>query len=69
MDQYTIGRVLGQGAQGRALQVTRISDGQHFAMKQVDYSALGRAARSACQLNSGGCPTEPFTAPEALPGG
>ena len=48
MDSYLIGRVLGSGAQGRALLVTRKSDEAEFAMKQVAYSTLKPAEQKAC---------------------
>ena len=38
MEEYEVGRVLGQGAQGRALLVTRRSDGEQLAMKQMAYA-------------------------------
>ena len=48
MDSYTIGRVLGSGAQGRALLVTRKSTEDEFAMKQVTYDSMKASEQKAC---------------------
>ena len=48
MDSYTIGRVLGSGAQGRALLVTRKSTEDEFAMKQVTYDSMKPSEQKAC---------------------
>jgi len=47
MEQYEVGRVLGQGAQGRALLVTRRSDGAQLAMKQMGYAEMSAAEQKA----------------------
>ena len=47
MEQYEVGRVLGQGAQGRALLVTRRSDGVQLAMKQMGYADMSAAEQKA----------------------
>ena len=47
MEQYEVGRVLGQGAQGRALLVTRRSDGAQLAMKQMGYADMSAAEQKA----------------------
>ena len=47
MEQYEVGRVLGQGAQGRALLVTRRSDGEQLAMKQMAYAEMSPAEQKA----------------------
>ena len=47
MEQYEVGRVLGQGAQGRALLVTRRSDGVQLAMKQLGYADMSSAEQKA----------------------
>ena len=47
MEQYEVGRVLGQGAQGRALLVTRKSDGAQLAMKQMGYADMSAAEQKA----------------------
>ena len=47
MEAYSIGRLLGQGAFGKALLVSRKSDGAELAMKQMAYSAMSAAEQKA----------------------
>jgi NIMA (never in mitosis gene a)-related kinase 1/4/5 len=46
-DKYTKGQVLGQGSFGRAILVTRKSDGKKFVMKEIDVSRMPRAEKEA----------------------
>ena len=47
MEAYSIGSLLGQGAFGKALLVSRKSDGAELAMKQMAYSAMSAAEQKA----------------------